>query len=104
MLDILPFEKLVIHRITLMMYKYSQNTLPPPIMGLFITNNEIHSHNTRNRNSLHTLVGRGEAIYKTFSFRAVLIWNHITDKLPTNISYNNFKKLSKSYISANDIR
>ena len=90
-LDILKFESLVIQRITLLMYKYSTGSIPPPILGLFKKSNEAHTHFTRNSISLctprgsprrgtHILASR-ECIYGTtyqgMSILVYLIFNRV---------------------------
>ena len=71
-LNILNFRKLVVQRISLLMFKIYKSDVPKPINILFRKNNTYHSYNTRSDN-LHTPVGRTEAIYKTFSFYGVHI-------------------------------
>ena len=51
-----------------MMFKCSKDLVPLPIVELFTRNYEFHNHYTRQSQSLHTAVGRNEAIYKTFTF------------------------------------
>ena len=46
-LNILNFEKLVIQRISLMMFKRSIGVFPLPVSALFQYNSVIHTHNTR---------------------------------------------------------
>ena len=82
-LKILKFESLVIQRISLLMYKYSTESVPPPIFGLFKKTNEVHTHFTRNSISLCTLRGKSEERYNTFSFKGVHIWNHISRNVNT---------------------
>ena len=53
--------------------------------------------------SLHLSVERGEAIYRSFSFRGINIWNQLKMHAPTDVSYICFKKLTFSYLIANDI-
>ena len=65
----------MIQRISLLMYKYSIGEVPSPIFLLFRTNITYHEHNTRRASCLHTPIGRSEAIYQTFSYRGVHIWN-----------------------------
>ena len=60
-------------------------------------NNTYHSYNTRRSDNLHTPVGRTEAIYKTFSFYGVHIWND------WDVSYTSFKCVVKTYIQNNNI-
>ena len=102
-LNILNFEKLVIQRISLMMFKYSIGEVPKPISQLFRTNNEYHQYNTRNGSCLHAPIGKSEAIYHTFKYRGIHIWNHISNKVSTDVSYACFKHLVKHYIQTNMI-
>ena len=43
-----------------------------------------------------------EAIYKTFSFYGVHIWNHISSNIQTDVSYTSFKCIVKTYIQNNN--
>ena len=44
----------MLQRVSLQMFKYSLNTLPEVIRELFITNDTFHTHDTRNKNKLHS--------------------------------------------------
>ena len=85
------------------MFKYDKDCLPHPINNLFALNNERHNYNTRHNHDLQINTGKGEIVYKLFSFHGVHIWNHISNKLPIVVSYACFKNLSKSYLQNNDI-
>ena len=63
----------VVHRIGLMMFKYSKDLVPLPIVELFTRNYEFHNHYTRQSQSLYSAVGRNVAIYKTFTFHGIRI-------------------------------
>ena len=102
-LNILNFNNLVVHRISLMMFKYSKDLVPLPIVELFTRNYEFHNHFTRQSQSLHTAVGRNEAIYKTFTFHGIRIWNYISTKISVDVSYASFKHSSKLFIKSNPI-
>ena len=52
-LDILNFSNLVVRSIGLMMFKYSKDLVPLPIVALFTGNYEFHNHYTRQSQSLH---------------------------------------------------
>ena len=84
-----------------MMFKYSIGEVPKPISQLFRTNNEYHQYNTRNGSCLHAPIGKSEAIYHTFKYRGIHIWNHISNKVSTDVSYACFKHLVKHYIQTN---
>ena len=86
-----------------MMYKHSLNIVPKYISMMFQKNNEIHQHNTRKYNSLHSSVGKLETTYKSFSFHAINIWNYMLRHVPIHISYESFKRLTKVHIQENNI-
>ena len=102
-LHILDLQKLIIHRIALMMYKHSVQLLPVPVSNLFIKNSSIHKYNTRSCNMLHTKIGSSEVTYANFSYHGVHIWNIMERNIPSSISYNGFKYLSKKFIQENDL-
>ena len=85
------------------MFKNEVGLVPKPISQLFTKNNEYHDYNTRHSSSLHLSVGRGEAIYRSFSFHGINIWNYLKRHVPIDVSYIRFKKLTISYLTANDI-
>ena len=70
---------------------------------LFTRNYELHNHYTRQSQSLHTAVGRNEAIYKTFTFHGIRIWNYVSTKISVDVSYASFKHSSKLFIKNNPI-
>ena len=102
-LEILNIKQLVIHRIAMLMFKNSKEMVPIAIRMLFARNDQYHNYNTRQSRSLHPSVGKGEAIYRSFSFHGVNIWNYLSKHIPTNVSYNHFNKLTKSYVLNNNI-
>ena len=48
-LEILPLDKLILNRIAIMMYKYTNDMLPSVMHELYKKNNEIHTYDTRNK-------------------------------------------------------
>ena len=56
-LSILTNDKLVIHQIGIMMYKFSNGLLPTVLNSLYQKNNEVHTYNTRAKNMLHIFFG-----------------------------------------------
>ena len=57
-LNILPFPKVVIQRIALQMFKFTNMLLPSAISELFISNSAVHKYNTRNRTKLRQCFGK----------------------------------------------
>ena len=67
-LQILPFMKLVIHRIGLQMLKNNLGYIPKAVESLFITNSDIHKYNTRNKDKMRSAYGKHEFMYSNFRF------------------------------------
>ena len=99
-LNILNFRKLVIQRVSLLMFKISNCDVPKPLHALFRTNNLYHNYQTRRSEYMHVPIGRTEAIYETFSYFGAPIWNHISNNISTNVSYSSLKHLLKFYIQS----
>ena len=53
---------------------------------------------------LHSSLGKGEAIYRTFSFHGINIWEYLSKCTPTNVSYACFKKTTKCNLMENDFQ
>ena len=62
-LDILPLQKLVTHRIALMMYKCSHGMLPQMIQEIYVTNNAVHHYATHQSKLLHVPPGCIQIIF-----------------------------------------
>ena len=101
--NILPFKKLVIHRIGIQMFKFNLGLSPVALNNLFVHNSNIHNYNTRNKNKLRSAIGRHKFIYKNFRFISVHIWNNITDKIDTDSSLLTFKKQLKVLLFTDEI-
>ena len=52
---------------------------------------------------MYQSVGTTEASYRTFGYRGIYIWNHISQKININTSYPCFKNLVKIYIQNNNL-
>ena len=86
-LSIVDLKKLVIQNIYLMMFKQHNGIVPTPIIKLFELNNLHQNYNTRQNRNLHTQIGNRESVYKLFSFHEINIWNHLSSKMSTGVSY-----------------
>ena len=56
-LKILTIDKLIVHRIGITMYMFSNRFLPDVFITLYIKNCEIHTYSTRNKDLYHVLPG-----------------------------------------------
>ena len=57
-----------------MMFECSIIVLPSPVSALYQYISIIYPHNTRKSKFIHTLIGRSEATYRTFSYRGDPLW------------------------------
>jgi hypothetical protein len=80
-LKILKLED--IHELQIAKYMYALNNgmLPKALINMFTMNNEIHTHNTRNRCNPHVTMRRTIATSKTIRHKGPVVWytipNHI---------------------------
>ena len=102
-LNILPFPKVVIQRIALQMFKFTNKLLPSAISELFISNSAVYKYNTRNKTKLRQCFGKHEYMYRSFKFSAVYIWNALLDSINTHSSYHTFKKTLKLFLLNNTL-
>ena len=96
--NILPFKKLVFHRLGLQLYKYEFSIIPIALRSLFTKNSSIHNYNTRNSNKLRPALARHAYRDKDFRFISVHVWNYICDNVRINVSFPSFKKSLKCFI------
>ena len=69
-LNVLTIDKLVIHRISIMMYKFYNGLLPTVLNSLYKEYNEIHTYDTRTKKMFRISVG-----IQSFSSVSAKIWN-----------------------------
>ena len=91
------------YEIKLFLQYITHGNAPVSVSQLFRTNNEYHNYNTRNCAHIIVPVGTTEASYRTFGYRGIYIWNHISQKININTSYPCFKNLVKIYIQNNNL-
>ena len=77
-------------------YYHLQN-LPEVFENYFITNNQIHQHNTRNASKLHKSFKRTNYVKYTLSNKGIDVWNELEPKLKDIKTYYTFKKQIKQY-------
>ena len=89
------------------MIKYRFNSLPSVFDNFFVKNENIHSHNTRNKNLYRTPLLRLDLRKRTIRATGVRVYNYISQfiTLDANVkcSISNFKTCLKALIIDNDI-
>ena len=76
----------LIHRIAIQMYKYNIGIIPHIIHSFYVTNSDVHSYNTRNRNKIRSALSRHKYMYKNFRFISFHIWNLVISHVNVNVT------------------
>jgi hypothetical protein len=83
-------------------YHHLKN-LPEYFTNYFVTNNQIHQHNTRNTSKLFKCYKRTNYVKHTLSNKGVDVWNKLETNLKDTNFYNTFKKLIKQHLILNPV-
>ena len=88
-----------IHKLSLLKFvkKHQQNELPQIFNNYFITNNNIHSHFTRQHKALHVTLNQTRNNSKNFTHSSISSWNEIPSAIKTSKTLNTFSKRTKHY-------
>ena len=77
-------------------YHYFKN-LPEVFTNYFVSNNQIHHHNSRNVSKLHKPYKRTNYVKHTLSNKGVDIWNGLDVNIKNTKSYNIYKRETKRH-------
>ena len=80
-LKLLKLDDIMTFQLGTFMYKLKYNKLPSAIPHMFVTNENIHSHNTRNKNGYLILNVRTNCRKFTVSYAGPILWNSFPQKL-----------------------
>ena len=68
---------------------------PSSSCNKFSTRTQVHTRNTRNKDKLHIPSFRSATGQRSFSYRAVQLWNDLPESLANIESFNVFKNAIK---------
>lgn len=92
---ILPIDKLNDLHVACFMYRSLHNMLPQYFCSMFVTNAEIHSHNTRNKENIHLISHRLDLRKFTIRIHGPNIWNFTPINIRNSPSIHIFKRRYK---------
>ena len=97
-LKILDIYELYMYLIAVFMYSYFSNNLPKHFHIYFISNKNIHSHDTRSASNV--FIDYKRTNYANFSLKhgGAQIWNNLSIELKSLQSSNSFKRNTKIYV------
>ena len=99
-LKLLKLDDIMKFQLGTFMYKLKYNKLPNVIPHMFVTNENIHSHNTRNKNGYLIPSVRTNCRKFTVGYAGPILWNSFPQKLRQLPSEVIFKKKLKSIFLA----
>ena len=99
-LKLLKLDDIMKFQLGTFMYKLKYNKLPNVIPHMFVTNENIHSHNTRNKNGYLIPSVRTNCRKFTVGYAGPILWNSFSEKLRQLPSEVIFKKKLKSILIA----
>ena len=77
---------------------YHLKNLPEIFENYFVTNNQIHQHNTRNATKLHKATNRTNYVKYTLRNKGIDVWNELEPEFKGIKNYYIFKKQIKQHI------
>ena len=102
-LEILKSYELNTYLTAVFMCSYYHDKLPVFFNKFFITNDNLHSYNTRKVSQIHIEFNRTNYGKFSMRYRGAIVWNSLLSEIRNINSYSLFKKSSKLYVQKNDL-
>ena len=99
-LNWLPVKEQLFYRDSVLTFKCQNDLAPQYLTSKFTKRSNIHTRNTRTRNSLQIPLYRTAIGQRTFSYRGAYIWNNLHNELRQSASLASFKRTLKDTIEA----
>ena len=84
------------------MYTLSNGNVPKPLLHIYKSNKDIHTHFTRQAHHFHSRRGNTEFVYRTFAFQSVLFGTKFIPNIDINVHITRFKHLLKEFLLSNN--
>ena len=94
-LNWLPVKEQLFHRDSVLTFKCQNYLAPQYLTSKFTKRSNIHTRNTRTRNSLQIPLYRTAIGQRTFSYRGAYTWNNLHNELRQSASLASFKRALK---------
>ena len=96
-LNWLPVKEQLFYRDSVLTFKCQNDLAPQYLTSKFTKRSNIHTRNTRTRNSLQIPLYRTAIGQHTFSYRGANIWNNLHNELRQSASLASFKRALKAH-------
>ena len=97
-LNWLPVKEQLFYRDSVLTFKCQNDLAPQYLTSKFTKRSNIHTRNTRTRNSLQIPLYRTAIGQRTFSYRGAYIWNNLHNELRQSASLASFKRALKDIL------
>ena len=97
-LRLLKLHDINVYQTSSFVYKSRHVLLPPHFYNLFVLNNEVHLHDTRNKNLIHQVAHRINARALSIRVYGVKIWNALPTFIHNSPTFPIFQKRCKTYL------
>ena len=99
----LPLKKKYHFSLILLIFKYTHNLLPDIFENIFTRNFSVHQYNTRQAAQIHVPKCNTSVLLKSVSFKGIIMWNYMSNKVELDCSIYSFKWHLKQYLLVNNV-
>ena len=85
------------------MYRYVHKTLPPPLLDLFVSNEQVHHYATRGKSNARTQEHKSAIFGKSFLARGPSLWSNLSADLKRSVSLPSFIRKYKKIFYLTDM-
>ena len=80
------------------MFKFYHGLLPDVFGRMFITNNEVHGHFTRQSSAYHSASFRLEIVRRSIRIQGIRLWNLLSNQVSYDCLPDTYKYHMKKYL------
>jgi len=103
-LKILDVHKLYFFNVSMFMFKFINGKLPSIFDDFYVFSHNANNYYTRQQSKLRSPLFKTSSGQRCIRFKGVKCWNNFAFKVPTNCSYQCYKKILKSSILSNQTK
>ena len=99
--ELLKLEDIIDLDITKFAYNLKYKILPLPLLDLFIVNETVHNHNTRQAQDPHIVPYSKDIVQRSFLHKVPYTWSTLPLDIKDAPSKSSFSRRYKKYVLAN---
>ena len=95
---LLKIEDIYILQLGSIMYDFERGNLPKALSQIFVKNDQVHNHNTRQASALHIPRVRTTLALNTLAYTGPKLWNSLDSDITHSVSTFVFKRNLKLFL------